>query len=337
MAYQNVGGGVEATHEFLEFCRSELVGVAFVGECRVGRQGSATQTHPSYVIMGRVSKDSRVVAHVRRDLVEACRLVVSETRFVCLQVGDYRFGGVYGKCGSTVERMNAWLGGVESSLRNCRWVVLGDWNASHERWSLDGGSNTGGRVLNDWIDGLGAKVSFGEGGTFCRRRLGGVVSSRIDFCVLSPDADWEGWDTSWGLSDHCAIGGEALVEVGGGRELVREGIDWPKVACTLLDAGEGWYDGLVGESAYEKLLNFREKHMKRLRIGGRSKRWWTPDLGAQAAKVRRARRGGRGRLDWEAHRREVGVMKAMVKAAKEECWRDFCTKEGAQSPWGVVR
>ena len=26
----------------------------------------------------------------------------------------------------------------------------------------------------------------------------------------------------------------------------------------------------------------------------------------------------------------------MVKAAKEKCWRDFCTKEGVQSPWGIV-
>ena len=192
VAYQNVGGGVEATHEFLDFCKGKQVGVAFVGECRIGRQGGSTQTHPSYVIVGRVSKDSRVVAHVRRDLVEACRFVVSETQFVCLQVGDYRFRGVYGKCSSTVDRMNARLEGVKSSLRNCRWVVFEDWNASHERWSLDGGSNTGGRVLSDLIDGLGARVSFGAGRTFCRRRLGGVVASRIDFCVLSPDGDWEG-------------------------------------------------------------------------------------------------------------------------------------------------
>ena len=107
VAYQNVGGGVEATHEFLEFCKGEQVGVAFVGECHIGRPGSATQTHPSYVIVGRISKDSRVVAHIRRDLVEDCRLVVSETRFVCLQVGDYRFWEVYGKCGSTADRMKA--------------------------------------------------------------------------------------------------------------------------------------------------------------------------------------------------------------------------------------
>ena len=191
VAYQNVGGGVEATHEFLEFCKGEQVGVAFVGECRVGKQGGSTQTHPSYAVMGRVSRDSRVAAHVRRDLVEACRLDVSGTRFVFLQIRDYRFGGVYGRCGSTVARMKAWLEGVGSSLRECRWVVLGDWNASHERWSLDGGSNTGGRVLSDWVDGFGARVSFGAGETFCRQRLGGVVSSRIDFCVLSPDADWE--------------------------------------------------------------------------------------------------------------------------------------------------
>ena len=90
---------------------------------------------------------------------------------------------------------------------------------------MDGGSNAGGKVFSEWVDGFGARVSFGAGETFCRRRLGGVVSSRIDFYVLSPDADWESWDASWGLSDHCAIGGETLVEVGGGRELVREGID----------------------------------------------------------------------------------------------------------------
>ena len=130
VAYQNVGGGVAATHEFLEFCREEQVGVVFVGECRIERQGGSTQTHPGYDTVGRVSKDSRVVAHVRRDLVGACRLVVSDTRFVCLQVGDYRFGGVYGRCGSTVDKMRTWLEGVGSSLRDCRWVVLGDWNAA---------------------------------------------------------------------------------------------------------------------------------------------------------------------------------------------------------------
>ena len=68
---------------------------------------------------------------------------------------------------------------------------------------------------------MGARVSFGAGETFCRQRLGGVVSSRIDFCVLSLDADWESWDASWGLSDHCEIGGETRVEVGGRREMIR--------------------------------------------------------------------------------------------------------------------
>ena len=119
VAYENVGGGVDAIYEFLEFCKREQVGVAFVGECRIGRQGGSTQTHPSYVIVGRVSKDSRVLAHVRRDLVEACRLVVSETRFVYLQVGDYRFGGAYGRCSFMVAMMRAWLEGVGSLLQNC--------------------------------------------------------------------------------------------------------------------------------------------------------------------------------------------------------------------------
>ena len=66
--------------------------------------------------------------------------------------------------------------------------MLGDWNAHHHTWSLVGRSGPGGRVLAQWVQERGPEVHFGEEGTFERRRRGGVVQSRIDFIVSSPES-----------------------------------------------------------------------------------------------------------------------------------------------------
>ena len=68
----------------------------------------------------------------------------------------------------------------------------------------------------------------------------------------------------------------------------REAVDWHAVAHTVADEGEGWYGCLVGDSAYEKLVDFRRQHLKLIRICGRSKRWWDFDLSDQVRVVRRA-------------------------------------------------
>ena len=44
------------------------------------------------------------------------------------------------------------------------WVLLGDWNAHHHTWSLDGKSGPRGRVLAEWVLERGAEVHFGKGG-----------------------------------------------------------------------------------------------------------------------------------------------------------------------------
>ena len=69
-------------------------------------------------------------------------------------------------------------------------MLLGDWNAHHHTWSLDGKSGPGGRVLAEWVLERGAEVHFGVGGTFERRRERDLVQSRIDFPVASPDSGW---------------------------------------------------------------------------------------------------------------------------------------------------
>ena len=144
-------------------------------------------------------------------------------------------------------------------------MLLGDWNAHHHTWSLDGRSGPGGRVLAEWVLERVAEIHFGEGGTFERRRGSGMVQSRIDFAVASPDSSWTDEGADWLLLDHSSIGGSLVIgEVR--RTAEREVVDWDRLAATLAVKDEGWYRDLVGETAYDKLLDLRRKHLKLLRV-----------------------------------------------------------------------
>ena len=117
----------------------------------------------------------------------------------------------------------------------------------------------------------------------------------------------------------------------------REAVDWDAVGLTVADGEEGWYENLAGNSAYERLVDFQRRHLKRIRICGRTKRWWDSDLSKQVKAVRRARRRWVSCGNRNIFRAEVSKMKRLVKERKDQCWRTFCEKSGMQSPWEVVR
>ena len=56
VAYQNVAGGPENTHAFLEWCREKEIGIAFVGEAWIEKKGRGTQTHLSFVLITTAKK-----------------------------------------------------------------------------------------------------------------------------------------------------------------------------------------------------------------------------------------------------------------------------------------
>ena len=190
VAYMNMGRGCVAMHMFLEVCARRKVGVCFVGECWVARTRSGTQSHPDYVMLGSAPKGTKVVVFIPKDLVDGVELQVATARVVIVKVGGCKIGGVYGKCGVGVHNMKDWLGSVTGWIGGGDWVLLGDWNAHHYTWLLDGKSSPGGRVLAEWVQKHGAEVHFGRGGTFEWRRGGDVLQSRIDFAVLSPKCGW---------------------------------------------------------------------------------------------------------------------------------------------------
>ena len=101
----NVGSGCVATHGFLESCARREVGICLVVECWVALAGNGTQSHPDYVMLGKASRGTKVVVLVRKDLVDAVLLVAITARAVVVGVGGFRVGGVYGKCGVSVNAM----------------------------------------------------------------------------------------------------------------------------------------------------------------------------------------------------------------------------------------
>ena len=140
-------------------------------------------------------------------------------------------------------------------------------------------------------------------------------------------------DADWLLLDHSSIGGSMVV--GDIRKLDRrEVVDRDGLAATLPDEDEGWYDGLVGVTAYDRLLDLRRKHLKLLRMCGMSKQWWNGEIAAQLAIVRDyRRRGGRNKQwVWERYR-----LRNLIQEGTRKCWEDCCTQSGEKSPWEVVR
>ena len=164
LGYQNVGGGTDATHEYLERCARGDVVIAFVGECWVEMVcGKGTQSHPDFVCIGGFLKGARVAVHVRKDWAHLVSIVHIDLRVVVLELGGVLVGGVYGKCGHTVHTASQWLRSIRKVVDGRRWVLLGDWNAHHRSWSLEGKEDSVGRVLAEWVEGMGAEVKFGGG------------------------------------------------------------------------------------------------------------------------------------------------------------------------------
>ena len=237
VAYINMVRGCVAAHVFLESCARKEVDICFVGECWVARDGNGTQSHPDYVISGSVSRGTKVVVFIRKHLVDGVSLVAANARVVVGEVGGCRVGGVSGRCGVVVPAMRDWLSCVEGWIGGGDWVLLGDWNAHHHTWSLDGKSGPGGIVVAEWVLEQGAEVHFGEGGTFEWRRGRDVVQSRIDFAVTSRDSGWTDEDADCLPSDHSSIG-RSLV-VGEVRRMDRrEVVDWDGLAATLADENQ---------------------------------------------------------------------------------------------------
>ena len=182
------------------------------------------------------------------------------------------------------------------------------------------------------MDERGVRLVVGDGNTFECTQDGATVASRIDFTVKGRGACFGPLDVVWGLSDHSAIGRVVQIDAVEGVVDVREAVDWDAVAVMVADEGEEWYGDLAGATAYDRLVDFRWCHLKRIRVCGRSKRWWDSDLSYQVRAVCRTWRKWVSSRNRNVLRAEVSKMKRMVREKKDRCWRTFCEDSGLRDP-----
>ena len=116
------------------------MGICFVGECWVAVTGLGTQSHLYYAMLEYATKGTKVVALIRKDLVDSVQLVVATMQAVVVAVGGYRIGGIYEKCSVGVHAIQDYVGLLTGWIGGGDWVLLGIWNAHHHTWSLDGTS-----------------------------------------------------------------------------------------------------------------------------------------------------------------------------------------------------
>ena len=59
---------------------------------------------------------------------------------------------------------------------------------------------------------------------------------------------------------------------------------------TVTDEREAWYGEPVGDTDYDNLIDFRSRHLQKIRICSRSMKWWDAEITAQVRKVRKERK-----------------------------------------------
>ena len=122
---------------------------------------------------------------------------------------------------------------------------MGDWNAHHAEWSLDGRSDSVGKALEEWRKSRGTRILRSRNNTFERRKGDRVVVFRIDFALAGGGVERGGLSSGGSLSDHSAIGCLVAVDDLEVVEGSRDAVDWARVQLTVADKSKAWYAELV--------------------------------------------------------------------------------------------
>ena len=347
VAYQNVGGGNKGQHAWLEFCKQKEMDIIFVGEVFVPRDGYGRIKMAGYELATEVKKGTKVAAYWRTEIGNQARIILDQEDAIGFECGKTRIVGVYGRGKSNTREYGQWVERVVGKLRNKDGILIGDWNAHHTTWSEKGKEDGKGRSLEQAISGIGGRWKATKGHTWERKVGQDLRMSRIDLIFEKGQVTQGKIQSRKISSDHWGIWTTMKMEMEV-DEIRRQAIDWKAIEKTLQkdkkpeERDEKWYDTLRGTTAYDKLLQFKERHMKEVRVSSQSKRWWDEELTTQLKATRKARRGGKKRKqsqqehfrNWRAASLKL---KHMIGQKKQKCWQKFCEEHGHRDPWEIVR
>ena len=117
----------------------------------------ATINQMEYELVTEIQRYSRIAAYWKQGMGDMCEVIMDEDRAIGVKCERKRVVGVYIKGNNSRRGYGEWVERVVRNARTRDRMVIGDWNAHHESWSLDGGTNTNGRVLHEDMEDVGAK------------------------------------------------------------------------------------------------------------------------------------------------------------------------------------
>ena len=176
------GGGNKQQHAWWEECRQREVDIIFVGKCSIPKNGLGTINMLEYELVTEGKAGMRVVAYWRQGMRNGCEVVMDEVDAIGIKWQGRRIVRVYsrGRVEGGSKKYDAWVKRVTSVLRRSDGILLGDWNAHHQKWSLKVKRDAGGVALDEAMLEVGAEWWKTTGLTWERMVSGRHVKSRID-------------------------------------------------------------------------------------------------------------------------------------------------------------
>ena len=137
-----------------------------------------------YELVTEIWKSSRIAAYWKQGMGDTCEVIMDEDRAIGIKYEGKRVIEVYAKGNDSRRGYKEWVERVVRNVRTRDGLVIGDWNAHHESCSLDGGTNTNGRVLQEAIEDVGTKWIGTRGPTWESSVDGELLQSRIDLVFV---------------------------------------------------------------------------------------------------------------------------------------------------------
>ena len=164
MVYQNVVKGLENLHIFLEWYKDKKLGIVFVGEAWIEKNGRGAQSHPSFAHISVVKKRRRVMVYTRKGLESKINIVNEEDNYVTIQEKNKgKCIEVYMNRKIQVERWKSWLGRLEEEMGRDSSILV-DWNAYSYSWYKAKEQDGRGKMMVECMTGTGWMVMEGDSG-----------------------------------------------------------------------------------------------------------------------------------------------------------------------------
>ena len=331
IAYINVNRSTVTIQTVLETRRYHVVIAAEPWIYKRKNIPPATVSHPKYTIISHVHHDSYLVCYARKDINATAKVnhhIAQISIRTTNEEDPLRITAIYLPPDMETRKYTE---NIRTIFKTHSPLILGDFNAHNEDWSLTGQkNNTKGNVLKDISE---------EEAYVCRNpktitRQQGKSKSCLDLIwersgTLStqftrPTTEWHG-------SDHALVSTTATKRKSPTKAY--KTIDWERWQEWLESEAEDEEEYLYEDfgSAYRELAKKCTKWLLSKTACSHSKKWWDKECRTEWKKVKKE-----GRKNTSTYGITSKRFKGMVKRKKQECWTKFIQQNDHHHPWKII-